>query len=118
MTHHTIKTHYTTDDETEIDVTIKFDFSPYAPEVGSTRDHGGLPACDAEVEFISVQFANSGDPALKSKVETWAEAWLIGDGYAEAVCEAVDDLEPPDDDERDRRRDDELTNYPPRKLAA
>lgn len=78
--------------EEEIEVRIHFVLHPYVPMRGPSYASGGEPEEPASIEFDGVQ---KQDPTGRwidaEELDEWAEAYLHGDGEADAFETAHDD---------------------------
>ena len=71
----------------EIAVEITYRFTAGRPARGPSYASGGEPADPPEVEFISAS-STFNDVFVWLMVTEWAEDWLAGDGWDEAVDNA------------------------------
>lgn len=94
------------DDEEDRVASVTFTYLPGKDACGPAYDHGGLPAEPPEIEVTEVSYLDhAGEPTplfLTEREEGRVVEWLF------------DNWEPPTgpdpDDERNRRRDEEMTN--------
>ena len=96
-----------------IDCRITFTFHPNVPEQGASYASGGQPAEGAVAEWMSAVAIEDGQPAPyggafadleQSSLDSIAIAWLEGDeGQAQAIEQALDDLQAAEDDADERR---------------
>lgn len=91
---------------------MTFNFTRGAPAQGPSYASGGQPADPDEIEFISVAPLCNGKPSPyygafaqmdQQSLDAIAEAWLEGDGWAEAHGVACDDDMCAQDDAADMR---------------
>lgn len=101
----------------EVDVTIAYNYTPGSGDTydASRGGPGGWdPGYPAEVEFVSATAEFGGDPSpfpdlAQARLDAWAVGWLRGDGYDEAVANAVERNQPDPDVAYDAMRDDRMT---------
>ena len=96
-----------------IEVRITFTFHGRVAEQGPTYASGGQPAEGAVAEWSSAVALEDGKPAPygghfkdleQSSLDTVASAWLESDeGQAQAIEQALDDLQAAEDDADERR---------------
>lgn len=91
----------------EAEYVITYNFTPGCPETGPSYASGGEPATGPEVEFVSIT-PDAGDHGAftdmaQAGLDDWAKDWLAGDGYDQAIENALDDLQGQEDDAAERR---------------
>ena len=96
-----------------IEARITFTFQPNVPEQVASYASGGQPAEPAHAEWSSAVPLDNGQPAPyggafadleQSSLDSIAIAWLEGDeGQAQAIEQALDDLQAAEDDADERR---------------
>ena len=96
-----------------IEVRITFTFHGRVAEQGPTYASGGQPAEGAVAGWMSAVAIEDGKPAPygghfkdleQSSLDSIASAWLEGDeGQAQAIEQALDDLQAAEDDADERR---------------
>jgi len=96
-----------------IDCRITFTFQPNVPEQGASYASGGQPAEPAHAEWMSAVAIEDGQPAPyagafaaleQSSLDSIASEWLESDeGQAQAIEQALDDLQAAEDDAAERR---------------
>jgi len=96
-----------------IDCRITFTFNERVAEQGPSYASGGQPAEPAHAEWVSAVAIEDGQPAPyggafaaleQSSLDSIASAWLEGDeGQAQAIEQALDDLQAAEDDADERR---------------
>ena len=99
-----------------IDCRITYTFHGRVAEQGPTYASGGQPAEGAVAEWMSAAPLDNGQPAPyaghfaeleQSSLDSIASAWLEGDeGQAQAIEQALDDLQAAEDDADERRAED------------
>ena len=76
----------------EIEVEITYTYIAGRPARGPSYASGGEPADPPEIEFVSATVTGSTlGKALQDKLNDWAEAWVTGVGWDDAVSHAVDE---------------------------
>ena len=96
-----------------IEARITYTFHGRVAEQGPTYASGGQPAEGAVAEWMSAVALDNGQPAPyaghfaeleQSSLDSIASAWLEGDeGQAQAIEQALDDLQAAEDDADERR---------------
>ena len=96
-----------------IEARITYTFHGRVAEQGPTYASGGQPAEGAVAEWMSAVAIEDGQPARyaghfaeleQSSLNSIASAWLEGDeGQAQAIEQALDDLQAAEDDADERR---------------
>ncbi len=96
-----------------IEARITYTFHGRVAEQGPTYASGGQPAEGAVAEWMSAAPLDNGQPAPyaghfaeleQSSLNSIASAWLEGDeGQAQAIEQALDDLQAAEDDADERR---------------
>ena len=93
----------------EAEYVITYNYTPGCPETGPSYASGGEPATGPEVEFVSIT-PDAGDHGAFSDMaqaglEDWAKDWLAGDGYDQAIENALDDLQREEEEAADAAAD-------------
>ena len=96
-----------------IEARITYTFHARVAEQGASYASGGQPAEGAVAEWMSAASLDNGQPALyaghfadleQSSLDSITSAWLEGDeGQAQAIEQALDDLQAAEDDADERR---------------
>lgn len=97
----------------EVEARITFTFHGRVEEQGPSYASGGQPAEPAMAEWVSAERLVNGVPSAfdgvfhdmeKSSFDAICEAWLLSDeGQAQAIEEALDDLQAAEDDAAEQR---------------
>lgn len=97
----------------EVELRITYTFTPAVPEQGPSYSSGGQPAEGATVEFVSClqilggkvyEQSGSFSDYQQGSLDTLAHNWLESDeGEAQAIEQALDDLQGQADDAAERR---------------
>lgn len=78
--------------EEEVDVEVTYTYLAGRPARGPSYASGGEPADPPEIEFVSAKLTGAAlDKALQDRLNDWAEAWVTGPGWDDAVSHAVDE---------------------------
>ena len=77
--------------ENEIDVEITYTYLAGRPARGPSYASGGEPADPPEIESVKAVLPGCTLPKnLQALADIWAEAWVTGDGWNDAVDHAED----------------------------